>query len=83
MPTLQWRAECDSDGSPYASIVSKQRHHRTVPSSRSLSLDELARRYDLKPLHDSEELAVDIWESDEELDAFLADVRASRDASLS
>jgi hypothetical protein len=26
-------------------------------------------------------LAADIWESDEELDAFLADLRASRDGS--
>jgi hypothetical protein len=48
-----------------------------------LTLDELARRCHAKPVADVNELAADIWDSDEELDAFLADLRASRDASLS
>jgi hypothetical protein len=34
------------------------------------------------PVGDAAELAANIWESDEEFDAFLADLRSSRDASL-
>lgn len=52
-------------------------------NSRALTLDEIARRCDAAPVTDAAELAVDIWASDEELDAFLADLRADRDASLS
>jgi hypothetical protein len=48
----------------------------------SLTLDELARRQHAKPVADLAELAADIWESDEELDAFLVDFRESRDSSL-
>ena len=48
----------------------------------SLTLDEVARRQHAKPVADLAELAADIWESDEELDAFLADFRESRDSSL-
>lgn len=47
-----------------------------------MTLDELARRQHAKPVTDLAELAADIWESDEELDAFLADFRESRDSSL-
>jgi hypothetical protein len=46
-----------------------------------LTLDELAQRCHAAPIGDANELAADIWESDEELDAFLADLRVSRDAS--
>ena len=49
--------------------------------ARRLSLDELARAKGLKPvdsLEDLERFALDVWDSDEDLDAFLADVRASR-----
>jgi hypothetical protein len=35
-----------------------------------LTLDELARRKHAKPIADLAELAADIWESDEEVDAF-------------
>lgn len=52
------------------------------PSPRALTLDELAQRCHATPVADAKELAADVWESDEELDAFLADLRASRDASL-
>jgi hypothetical protein len=59
-------------------------HSETPPSSsRALTLDELAQRCNAKPVADVYELVADIWESDEELDAFLADLRSSRDASLS
>jgi hypothetical protein len=48
-----------------------------------LTLEELAQRCHAVPVSDADELAADIWESDEELDAFLVDLRASRTTSLS
>ncbi len=51
-------------------------HHR---------LDELVRAKGLKPVECVEDLdrfALDAWDSDEDLDAFLADVRASRHTGL-
>jgi hypothetical protein len=47
------------------------------------SLEDQARRKGLKPITSVHDLARDgIWESDEELDAFLADYRARRQAEL-
>lgn len=43
----------------------------------------LAREQHATPVRDIAELRADIWSSDEELEEFLADVRASRNASLS
>ncbi len=48
-----------------------------------MTIDELARLQNAAPVTDVHELAAEIWESDDELDAFLADLRASRNASLS
>lgn len=48
-------------------------------------LDDLARAKDLKPvasLEDLKRFALDVWDSDEDLEAFLADVRASRNADV-
>lgn len=50
-------------------------------STPALSIGELARAQGATPVQDTHELVADIWESDEELAAFLADLRASRDAS--
>ncbi len=59
-------------------IVSKQ------PVTETMSdLEQLARDQHAAPVRDIAELRADVWESDEELDEFLADWRASRDASLS
>ena len=52
---------------------------------RRQSLDELAQAKGLKPvesLEDLERFALDVWDSEEDLDAFLADVRASRNANV-
>jgi hypothetical protein len=46
-----------------------------------MSLAELARRHNARPVHDPNELAADIWASDAELDDFLSDLRASRNTS--
>jgi hypothetical protein len=42
----------------------------------------LAREQQAEPVADARELAADIWESGAELEAFLHDLRASRNASL-
>jgi hypothetical protein len=57
--------------------------HNRTPRSRAFTLDELAQRCHAAPVSVANELAADIWESDEELDAFLVDLRVSRTASLS
>jgi hypothetical protein len=45
--------------------------------------EELARRQGVKPITSIEELAQpDLWESDEEYEAFLVDLCASRRAGL-
>jgi hypothetical protein len=62
---------------PTLSVVTGQH----MPRSQALTLDELAQRCHAVPVAEANELALDIWESDEELDAFLADMYASRNAS--
>lgn len=47
------------------------------------ALDGLARRKGVKPIESVHDLALPgVFESDEELDAFLVHVRAERDANL-
>ncbi|MGH8999218.1 MAG: hypothetical protein ACRDY7_07485 [Acidimicrobiia bacterium] len=46
---------------------------------QDVDLDSIGRAAGVKPLASLDELVLDVWESDDELDAFLADVRASRD----
>ncbi|MDA8380118.1 MAG: hypothetical protein M0020_04725 [Actinomycetota bacterium] len=54
------------------------------PVSQAVSiLEELARDQHARPVRDIAELRADVWDSDEELEEFVADWRASRDASLS
>ena len=45
-------------------------------------MDELARHQNAAVVQETAELAAEIWDSDEELDEFHADLRASRNASL-
>ena len=53
------------------------------PADDFVSTEELARRQGVKPIKSVDELAQpDLWESDEEYEAFLADLYASRRAGL-
>jgi hypothetical protein len=61
--------------------VSQAQDHPEPVSDRSLTLAELAELQHAEPV-EIDELVSDIWESDEELDAFLADLRTSRNASV-
>ena len=47
-----------------------------------MTIKELAAAQGVKPMESNEEWVAEIFESDEELEAFLADVRSSRNASL-
>jgi hypothetical protein len=61
--------------------VSEQRDHTGEARPAAPTLEELARDQHAAQVTDAEELVAEIWESDEELDAFLADLRESRNAS--
>jgi hypothetical protein len=49
---------------------------------RSVSVAELARQQGVRPVEKVEDMHADLWDSDEELEEFLADVHASRQADL-
>lgn len=53
------------------------------PERGSVSIDELARRKHVQPIRSADDLAQDdVFDTDEELDAFLAHVHATRHADL-
>lgn len=53
------------------------------PEDRHESVDEQARRKGVKPIQSADDLAQDgVFDTDEELDAFLAHVAAMRHADL-
>ena len=60
-------------------VTSTPTHPDQRPADDFVSTDELARRQGVKPIKSVDELAQpDPWESDEEYEAFLADLYASR-----
>jgi hypothetical protein len=63
--------------------MSRAEYAAEPPQGGSVSLDELARRKGVRPVASVEEMAQEgIFESDEELDEFLAHVHAARQADL-
>ena len=65
-------------------MTSTPKHHDNWPDDDFVSTEELARRQGIKPITSVDDLAaeVDPFESDEEYEAFLADLYASRRAGL-
>jgi len=55
---------------------------KLLPGTRSPSVEELARQQGVRPVESVEDMQADLWDSDEELEEFLADVRASRQADI-
>jgi hypothetical protein len=53
-----------------------------LPGPPPVSVEELARQQGVRPIRSGQDMRADLWESDEEFDAFLADLRASRQADL-
>jgi hypothetical protein len=62
----------------YPDVVTGPGSDSRPAGARASTLDELAQRCHARPVADANELAADIWASDDELDEFLADLRASR-----
>jgi hypothetical protein len=56
-------------------------HAPTRPAGR-VSLDELARRKGVRPVESMNDLACDVFDTDEELDEFLQSTYAARRADL-
>jgi hypothetical protein len=69
-------------GPAYYGVVSQAHQEPEPMANRPVTIEDLARAQHAEPVADPGELAADIWESDAELEAFLADLRASRNASL-
>jgi len=65
-------------------VTSTPEHPEHWPADDFVSTEELAHRQGVKPIKSVDDLAaeVDPFESDEEYEAFLADLYASRRASL-
>ena len=53
-----------------------------LPGSRPLSVDELARQQGVRPVRSLDDMRADLWDTDEDLDRFLAEVRAARQDDL-
>jgi hypothetical protein len=54
----------------------------TLRPIRSLTLVEIAALQQVQPVASVEELAVYLWESDEELDEFLRELRSTGDSNI-
>lgn len=65
-------------------VTTNRAHDMSVPPDRGIeSLDGQARRKGVRPIQSADDLAHDgIFDTDEELDAFLAHVAAMRHADL-
>jgi hypothetical protein len=63
-------------------IVSRAHQEPEAMVGQLPAIEDLARAQHAEPVAAPGELAADIWESDAGLQAFLADLRASRNASL-
>lgn len=63
-------------------VVTQARQEPEPIADQLPTIEDLARAQHVEPVADAAELAANIWESDAELAAFLADLRASRNASL-
>ena len=55
---------------------------RLLSGPPSVPVEELARQQGVRPVRRGQDMTADLWDSDEEFDAFLADLRASRQADL-
>lgn len=63
-------------------LVAVSEQGEVQAGTAALGLGDLARLQGAVAVSDPEELTAKVWDSDEELDEFLADLRASRHASL-
>ncbi len=64
-------------------MANPERSTRRVADPEHLTLRELARQQGVRPIRSAEDLAAEVFESDEELDEFLAAVAEWRRADSS
>lgn len=64
-------------------MANPERSTRRVADPEHVTLRELARQQGVRPIRSAEDLAADVFESDEELDEFLAAVAEWRRADSS
>jgi hypothetical protein len=62
--------------------VGRGDYMKLLPGARSTSVDELARQQGVHPVRSVRDMQADVWDSDEELDEFLAANHASRHADV-
>jgi hypothetical protein len=55
---------------------------RLLAGPPSVPVAELARQQGVRPVQRGQDMTADLWDSDEEFDAFMADLRASRQSDL-
>lgn len=53
-----------------------------LPGGHHVSAEDLAREQGIEPITSTQDLRADLFESDDEMEEFLADLRASRQANL-
>lgn len=53
-----------------------------LPGPRPRSVEELAREQGVRPVQSLDDMRADLWDTDEELDEFLGEVRAARQRDL-
>ena len=76
LPSVQFeRYDCPDD-------MAAEPAPAPLRSTGRVTIEELAAAQGVMPMESNEEWVAEIFESDEELEAFLADVRSSRNASL-
>jgi hypothetical protein len=65
-------------------VTTNPEHDKRQPDDDIVSTEELIRRQGVRPITSVDELAADVdpFESDEEYEAFLADLYASRRADI-
>ena len=72
----------DRDDRRGVTIMSDGDFGRQLPGPPSVSVEDLARQQGVRPVRSFEAMRADLWDSDAEFDAFLAELRESRQADL-
>ncbi len=82
---MSTRDEHDAADAPLAKAVGDEAGQRAIVENHDVlalpTLEALARDQHARPVTDVQELRLDVWSSEQELQEFLVDWRASRDAS--
>jgi hypothetical protein len=53
-----------------------------LPGPPPVSIDQLAREQGVRPVQPDDDMSAQLWDTEEDLRAFLADIHASRQADV-